>query len=60
MKKGTLIPITKNSSMLKNELLKDLRTFIKTDECQKMLLNFLKEGGFDKIDTSEWKYPKVE
>ena len=60
MKKGTLIPITKNSSILKNELLKDLRTVIKTDECQKMLLNFLKEGGFDKIDTSEWKYPKVE
>ena len=53
MKKGTLIPITKNSSMLKNELLRDLRTVIKTDECQKMLLNFLKEGGFDKIDTSE-------
>lgn len=60
MKKGILIPITKNSSMLKNELLRDLQTIIKTDKCQKMLLNFLKEGGFDKMDTSEWKYPKVE
>jgi hypothetical protein len=59
MKKGNLTLISKSSSRLKNKILTDLRTIIKTEECQKMLLNFLKEGGFDKIDTSEWKFPIV-
>lgn len=59
MKKGTLIPIGKYSMRINDEILTDLRNTIKKDEVQKMLLNFVKEGGLDKIDTSEWKFPIV-
>jgi hypothetical protein len=57
MKRGTLIRTDAKKLILTDENLSNLRNIIKSNEYQVMLTNLLKNGGFDKIDTTKWTFP---